>query len=818
MVDSHPFPPACVERFEPIRPLASGGFGEVWLAHQRGLDRPVALKLLHRAVRTDPALVQRFRNEARATASISHPNVVIVIDLQLDCDVPWIAYEYLSGPTLGEMLRRMPLAWPDAIGMAAQVTGALAAAHKCGILHRDIKPDNIVAAGENLYKLADFGIAKWIAEEERAARTAADIILGTPAYLAPELVKGAPASPRTDLYALGITLYEAIAGTPPFRESSVREVLDRQVHERPPDLRARVPQLPPPVVRLVDRLLAKDPQGRPESALQLLGELEMIMGARIPRPTPLMASRTERITITPVEPGTARPPEPGGPRRPAAANEAPPVVQRVPERHRSTRWAIGAALVIALVVGLAFRLQAFLALREKLNEADRLRKAGQIETAASILHELMASGQDNADVEFQCGLIWSARGKTNDAIRHVLRAVTMDPDHLDARSTYVILLTQSKQLARLQQAHAGKYRTYHVEGVLLLAERQATAAVATLERCLPASTKGDSIRFDYARALLAAGRTQEGERELADVLRSYGAQFPMPRDMGALLLLQGNPAQAIVFLRKALQQEPESKTIIRWLADCHIRLKRLSEARDYMAKLSKLEPDDHGLLVWLAVDERDRGRFQVARRYLEKALKIAPHLPELRLQLGILLHEMGDSKRAEPEFSFVVRYSREGSSDAVMAYLFLAKIHRARGEVVEALSACRSGLALRRDDGMHLLEYAGALAEAGNGPQAVAVASRALDLYPQGGAVSVSADIAKRLEEYKLVEDARALWLRLLRSPSAGISMRQRYALFLERQGETRSSESEFKSILRDLDRSSMTGGMRRLLDKVPKK
>jgi serine/threonine protein kinase len=165
----------------------------------------VAVKVLHDAACVDRETRERFAAEARLTASISDPHVVTVIDYGAATGVPWIAYELLPGRTLRDRLSDGPVPWREALAIGAQVAGALEAAHGHSIVHRDIKAENVLEAVEGHYKVADFGIAKW--SGAGSVRTAAGIVMGTPSHLAPELIRGEPPTPSSDVYALGVLLY-----------------------------------------------------------------------------------------------------------------------------------------------------------------------------------------------------------------------------------------------------------------------------------------------------------------------------------------------------------------------------------------------------------------------------------------------------------------------------------------------------------------------------------------------------------------------------------------------------------------------------------
>lgn len=252
-------------RYELGAPLGSGGMARVYEATDRMLSRRVAVKLLE----TDagiPHARERFLNEARLAASLSHPHAVAVYDTGTDQGSAYIVMELVEGQTLAQLLAAEgPLAPERAVAVADPVLAALAAAHARGMVHRDVKPANVLLGRDGSVKLADFGIAK--ATEGRADLTMTGQVIGTPTYLSPEQASGRPATPASDVYATGVVLYEMLAGQPPFKaENPIATAMAHQRDPVPPLGRQR-PGLPPGLVAAVSRALAKDPADRyPDAA------------------------------------------------------------------------------------------------------------------------------------------------------------------------------------------------------------------------------------------------------------------------------------------------------------------------------------------------------------------------------------------------------------------------------------------------------------------------------------------------------------------------------------------------------------------------
>src|SRR5919109_2552524 len=202
------------ERYRLDEKIGSGGMSSVYRAFDPTLERWVAIKLMHRDISTDPDQLERFRREARAVARLNHPHVVTVIDAGEDDGAPYIVFEYVEGETLKDRIRRMGrLPIPEAVAYAIEIARGLQAAHDRRIVHRDVKPQNVLIDEEGTAKVTDFGIARSLTEE---GLTADGRVLGTTDYVSPEQALGNPVSGQTDIYSLGIVLYEMLTGDVPF--------------------------------------------------------------------------------------------------------------------------------------------------------------------------------------------------------------------------------------------------------------------------------------------------------------------------------------------------------------------------------------------------------------------------------------------------------------------------------------------------------------------------------------------------------------------------------------------------------------------------
>lgn len=266
------------ERYELEELVGSGGMSSVFRAHDTQLDRPVAIKILLGRYVDDEEYVERFRREARAVAQVSHPNIVTVIDRGEDGGRQYIVFEYVEGENLKELILRtgrLPLR--SAIELALSVADGLAFAHARGLVHRDVKPQNVLLSNNGEVKVTDFGIARSLDVEHGVTQTGT--VMGTGEYLAPEQASGQPVSAATDVYSLGVVLWELLTGDVPFVGENFVAVALQHVNEPPPSLRERRPDVPPRLAAAVERALQKDPELRFHSMEDFANELRACLAA-----------------------------------------------------------------------------------------------------------------------------------------------------------------------------------------------------------------------------------------------------------------------------------------------------------------------------------------------------------------------------------------------------------------------------------------------------------------------------------------------------------------------------------------------------------
>ncbi len=265
------------DRYEIHQRLARGGMAQVYLARDRSLDRPVAVKELVPEFATDPSFVERFRREAQAAANLAHPNIVGVYDWGTQDGTYFIVMEYVDGPSLSQVIRRDgPLHPRRAVEIANEVAAALGFAHSRGVVHRDIKPGNVLLTSTGQSKVTDFGIARALSSPEDDL-TQAGSVMGTATYFSPEQAQGLPVDPRSDLYSLGVVLYEMVTGRPPFTGETPLAIAYKHVQDAPPSPSTVIPDLPLGLEAIIMKLLQKRPDDRYASAEDLRADLNRFL-------------------------------------------------------------------------------------------------------------------------------------------------------------------------------------------------------------------------------------------------------------------------------------------------------------------------------------------------------------------------------------------------------------------------------------------------------------------------------------------------------------------------------------------------------------
>lgn len=312
--------------------IGSGGMAVVYEGLDMLLERRVAVKVLRQRFASDPEFLERFQREARAAANLDHPNIVTVFDVGRDGERHYIVMEYVDGQDLKTIIRQKGrLNVGEALDITAQVAAGVGHAHKAGVIHRDIKPQNVLITRAGRAKVVDFGIARALSE---SGLTDSDTVWGSPIYFAPEQAAGDPLTPASDVYSIGVMMYEMLAGTPPFKADSPTALAMKHLREEPPPLTVHNPQVPPRLEWIVRKLLSKEPSARYRTAEQLAHVLDEYR-LQVEQPT-----GWQPVTISP---GTSDSVE----ERPSRSE--PATIQKMPFGSEALAWVLGVIALVAVV-------------------------------------------------------------------------------------------------------------------------------------------------------------------------------------------------------------------------------------------------------------------------------------------------------------------------------------------------------------------------------------------------------------------------------------------------------------------------------------
>ncbi|MEA3375554.1 MAG: Stk1 family PASTA domain-containing Ser/Thr kinase [Chloroflexota bacterium] len=320
------------ERYRLRRCIGSGGMAVVYEGVDMLLERRVAVKVLRQRFASDPEFLERFQREARAAANLDHPNIVTVFDVGRDDERHYIVMEYVDGHDLKTIIRQKGrLSVAEALDIATQVAAGVGHAHKAGVIHRDIKPQNVLLTHSGRAKVVDFGIARALSE---SGLTDSDTVWGSPIYFAPEQAAGDPPTPASDVYSIGVMMYEMLAGSPPFQAENPTALAMKHLREEPPPLTARNSQVPPRLEWIVRKVLSKEPSARYRTADQLARVLEDY--------------RLDVEQPTGWQPAVISPPTPH-PEEERAARREPETIQKKSFGSEALAWVLGVIALVAVV-------------------------------------------------------------------------------------------------------------------------------------------------------------------------------------------------------------------------------------------------------------------------------------------------------------------------------------------------------------------------------------------------------------------------------------------------------------------------------------
>src|SRR5262245_57112549 len=589
--------------YEIIERIGAGGMGEVWRARDTRLDRDVAIKILPPDHAHTEVQKQRFLREARAASALVHPNIITVHEINSADGTDFIVMEFVRGETLSALLSHGRLPQPQAMGVATQILEALKTAHDAGVVHRDLKPGNIMMSASGLVKVLDFGLAKRIAPADGnpsrqdttspGQLTVAGATLGTPAYMSPEQAVGDPVDARSDVFSFGVVLYEMLAGVKPFQGESNLTLLRHIVHEPPRPIRDLAAGVPSAVAAIADRCLAKEPADRYPNAGAVLDALR-----RIP-----LASASAAITD---DAGLTR----ADPSVPAVSIEAPHKLRR------RRRWMPLAIIMSLILLGQINRL------RHRLSEAAAPGPSATGADASASPQDLYQRATDRLRAYYR-------EGNVDAAIAELTLALQKRPSYPLAEARLSLAYWRKNAISPdthwKDQALAHAQRAVRDDAQLALAHIADGAALATAGQM-------DAAGAAYNRALTLDPMNVE-----------------LAWRMGEYALSRKDTALAQQFFRRAVDAGPQEWEPHLRLGVFYYRQGRYEDALKAYEKARDLAPDSPRVYSNLGAVLHQLDRTDEAARALQRSLEIAPESITYS-NLGTLLYFQGHYPEAVSAF------------------------------------------------------------------------------------------------------------------------------------------------------------------------
>ena len=624
-----------VQHYEVGPQLGRGGMGEVYRARDTRLGRPVALKFISPVHDQDPDRRERLLTEARAASLLRSPAVATTYDIGEDDGTLFIVMELVEGEALVDRLHRGPLSIRQTLGMMIQIADALEEAHGLGIIHRDIKTANLILEASGRVKILDFGLAKFTGPAveqgnvDTMAQTSLGLVVGTVSYMSPEQALGRPVDTRSDLFSLGVVVYESLAGRLPFEGETTTAVVDTLIHAEPAPLSRLNYEVPPPLEDAVRKLLQKDPDGRYQTARELLVDLRAVKQDLERGVGPTSGSSASGLA------GRSRPDEPPPPTNAVAVMPFTNIT-----REPADDW-IGSGIAETVTADLKSIKELSLIGRERVFDALRVLGSGDSAT----LDERMS-----IEVGRQLRATWLVSGgyqRIGELIRITARFVEVGSGQV-ARTVKIdgaigdIFSLQDKivfELSRGMKLTLGDSEMAEIE-------RQETESVEAYEnrsRAMMNIMEGSPQGLDHAILLLEKATRLDPNYAAAWAALALAYDFK-----GSFMGLRELSEKAVEVGRRATQLNPKLADAHRWLGSALLSLGRFDEAIAAISVAAQLEPDDAGThqslarAYWIGRGDIDAGIAE-----MERALAINPDLGYAHLQLGLLYALRGNYVKAE---------------------------------------------------------------------------------------------------------------------------------------------------------------------------
>lgn len=705
--------------YQIVRQLGAGGMGVVWLAEDTRLQRKVALKTVKGADADTTEGRQRLMREARAAATLNHPNIATVHDvLDVDGQVV-VVFEYVEGDTLAARLQRGPMSVSEAVEVTWQLADALAAAHAQGIIHRDLKPSNVVLNPDGRAKVLDFGIARMVPVGADMSASAPGTIggglVGTPGYAAPEQYLSRNVDGRADLYALGVMLFEMIAGRRPFPGSDAIVLATAVLRDDAPKLTSSGLWVPPPLAQLVERLLEREPSRRPASGEEVLVELSPIRdneSSPLARRTLLMRQRvpTSTLLVAGLTPVAAAAlvvwlqwdVRPLGPEAPVVA-----VLPLTNSSGDASNDYLGAGLAESLITSLASVPRVTVLSRSAVEESRQQNPdrasfvraldanyivTGSVQAVATRLRVTLNLERPDASVA------WgeTVEGPAVDLFELQTRLATLLSNAIADQTPSAQRVAPAALITKSEPAQIAYWK-----GRALLDRRDLTgnrsAALAEFERAIAADPKFATAHGGLAEAQWAMYQQTNdktwADRAMASTRTAIELEPDRPkmRYIAALTAFRlGDNATAKTQVQRALELQPTYEDAIRLHGRVLVRLGDIDGGLAEFRKVMAIRPNAVALYSDLGLALIDASRFQEALDAFDKAIALSPASAITLSQAGVAAQQLGDTTRA-------LAYYEKANAIQPRADTFsnIGTIQHGLGDYAKAAAAYEGSLLIR---------------------------------------------------------------------------------------------------------------------------
>jgi tetratricopeptide (TPR) repeat protein/tRNA A-37 threonylcarbamoyl transferase component Bud32 len=610
-------------RYRILEKIGEGGMGEVYLAYDKSLDRRVAVKILNQKYNSSESNIRRFLQEAKAASALNHPNILVIHEIGETAGTRYIVSELVEGQTLREILVDRRLSLTEVLEIAIQTAGALAAAHGAGIVHRDIKPENVMVRPDGYVKVLDFGLAKLLPKQVigledntiKQSQTAQGMILGTVSYMSPEQARGSGVDGRTDIFSLGIVLYEMLSGRTPFAGDSNWDTLANLINKEPPPLERPAGVIPPELGSTVSKMLRKDPDERYREMKELIPELKKLSERLSARELPADAysAKTEKFPAS----------------IPAATGDTNHQTAATgPAAHVRRRWPLPAlaALAVIAVAAAAFYIWYF-------------RNPANVQTAVktrSPAYDLYIRGRVKADSD--------NREDVEGAIKLLEQAVATDPNYAEAYASLARAYTtkafqfapgpERKQVyenaevaaAMAFQLDPNSAEAHFARAIVLwtpIKRFPHEQAIQAFKRAIELDPNLDEAHQRLGMVYLHIGLFEQAEREIKKAIEINPNNTLARFRIGSVYAYEGKYEDAIEVF-KTVPSDVSPALISRNMADALVHLGRLKEAEALADDYLKEYPTDEGGNVTSvkAILLAKAGKQQEAEETIRRAIEI----------------------------------------------------------------------------------------------------------------------------------------------------------------------------------------------------